>query len=170
MKGHVVLRYLRDENSKVAVGGMICMRLPRALATTFNMGGNVRSGGGFATVSNFRIPYLMKRLHDLFLDHLLASNRPPLSNLCRSPIRNSICFLPGCDAILLGAETLRGLYPVETVVTVRKIASEVGGRFLPHAANVSTLAWCGSYVPVLGLLWCGLFSLEVTHCTLEQFE
>lgn len=32
--------------------------------------------------------------------------------------------LDGCDAILLGAETLRGLYPVETVIQVRKIASE----------------------------------------------
>ncbi|GAQ85010.1 pyruvate kinase [Klebsormidium nitens] len=32
--------------------------------------------------------------------------------------------LDGCDAIMLGAETLRGLYPVETVITVRKICAE----------------------------------------------
>ncbi|KAK4481140.1 hypothetical protein RD792_012018 [Penstemon davidsonii] len=31
---------------------------------------------------------------------------------------------PGCDAILLGAETLRGLYPVETISTVGKICAE----------------------------------------------
>ncbi|KAJ7279824.1 hypothetical protein O6H91_Y377000 [Diphasiastrum complanatum] len=32
--------------------------------------------------------------------------------------------LDGADAILLGAETLRGLYPVETISTVRKISAE----------------------------------------------
>ncbi|KAK6140011.1 hypothetical protein DH2020_026227 [Rehmannia glutinosa] len=32
--------------------------------------------------------------------------------------------LDGCDAILLGAETLRGLYPVETISTVGKICAE----------------------------------------------
>jgi len=31
----------------------------------------------------------------------------------------------GSDAILLGAETLRGLYPVETISTVGKICAEV---------------------------------------------
>ena len=31
----------------------------------------------------------------------------------------------GSDAILLGAETLRGLYPVETISIVGKICSEV---------------------------------------------
>lgn len=31
----------------------------------------------------------------------------------------------GSDAILLGAETLRGLYPVETVSTVSRICAEV---------------------------------------------
>lgn len=34
-------------------------------------------------------------------------------------------YISGCDAILLGAETLRGLYPVETISTVGKICSEV---------------------------------------------
>ncbi|EFJ37017.1 hypothetical protein SELMODRAFT_140876 [Selaginella moellendorffii] len=32
--------------------------------------------------------------------------------------------LDGTDAILLGAETLRGLYPIETISTVRKICAE----------------------------------------------
>lgn len=32
----------------------------------------------------------------------------------------------GSDAILLGAETLRGLYPVETISIVGKICAEVG--------------------------------------------
>lgn len=31
----------------------------------------------------------------------------------------------GSDAILLGAETLRGLYPVETISTVGRICAEV---------------------------------------------
>lgn len=31
----------------------------------------------------------------------------------------------GSDAILLGAETLRGLYPIETISTVGKICAEV---------------------------------------------
>jgi pyruvate kinase len=34
-------------------------------------------------------------------------------------------FLLGSDAILLGAETLRGLYPVETISTVGRICAEV---------------------------------------------
>lgn len=34
-------------------------------------------------------------------------------------------FFPGSDAILLGAETLRGLYPVETISTVGRICYEV---------------------------------------------
>lgn len=34
-------------------------------------------------------------------------------------------FISGSDAILLGAETLRGLYPVETISTVGKICAEV---------------------------------------------
>lgn len=36
----------------------------------------------------------------------------------------------GSDAILLGAETLRGLYPVETISTVGKICAEVGINLL----------------------------------------
>lgn len=36
----------------------------------------------------------------------------------------------GSDAIILGAETLRGLYPVETVSTVGKICAEVNLPFM----------------------------------------
>ena len=47
-------------------------------------------------------------------------------------------FFSGCDAILLGAETLRGLYPVETISTVGKICSEVN-RLLPLVETISTV-------------------------------
>lgn len=41
------------------------------------------------------------------------------------------CFADaGSDAILLGAETLRGLYPVETISIVGKICAEVNAYFL----------------------------------------
>lgn len=33
--------------------------------------------------------------------------------------------IPGTDGILLGAETLRGLYPVDAVSTVGRICAEV---------------------------------------------
>ena len=36
-----------------------------------------------------------------------------------------LSFNAGTDGILLGAETLRGLYPVETVQTVGRICAEV---------------------------------------------
>lgn len=36
-----------------------------------------------------------------------------------------VCCVSGSDAILLGAETLRGLYPVETISVVRRICAEV---------------------------------------------
>jgi hypothetical protein len=40
-----------------------------------------------------------------------------------------VIYYSGSDAILLGAETLRGLYPVETISIVGKICAEV--VFLP---------------------------------------
>ena len=36
----------------------------------------------------------------------------------------------GSDAILLGAETLRGLYPVETISIVGKICAEVTSHYV----------------------------------------
>jgi hypothetical protein len=38
---------------------------------------------------------------------------------------HNFIFTSGSDAILLGAETLRGLYPVETISTVGRICAEV---------------------------------------------
>jgi len=40
-------------------------------------------------------------------------------------LRTFILMCVGSDAILLGAETLRGFYPVETISTVRRICAEV---------------------------------------------
>lgn len=34
-------------------------------------------------------------------------------------------MITGTDAILLGAETFRGLYPIETISTVGRICAEV---------------------------------------------
>jgi pyruvate kinase len=38
---------------------------------------------------------------------------------------SQLILIAGSDAILLGAETLRGLYPVETISTVGRICAEV---------------------------------------------
>ena len=40
-------------------------------------------------------------------------------------VHETVNKFTGSDAILLGAETLRGLYPVETISTVGRICSEV---------------------------------------------
>jgi pyruvate kinase len=44
----------------------------------------------------------------------------------------------GTDAILLGAETLRGLYPVDTISTVGKICAEVCIRFPLNVRTASS--------------------------------
>jgi pyruvate kinase len=44
----------------------------------------------------------------------------------------------GTDAILLGAETLRGLYPVDTISTVGKICAEVCIHFPLNVRTVSS--------------------------------
>lgn len=41
---------------------------------------------------------------------------------------SSLCFQLGTDGILLGAETLRGLYPIEAVTTVGRICAEVSSN------------------------------------------
>ena len=46
--------------------------------------------------------------------------------------------LDGVDALLLGAETLRGAYPAETVATVRSIARQAELAF-DHGAHFETL-------------------------------
>lgn len=42
----------------------------------------------------------------------------------------------GTDAILLGAETLRGLYPVETISIVGKICAEVSYSTEPFILTI----------------------------------
>lgn len=41
-------------------------------------------------------------------------------------------LLSGTDGILLGAETLRGLYPVEAIKTVGRICAEVNKILTPE--------------------------------------
>lgn len=47
------------------------------------------------------------------------------AELVKCDLLKMIAFNAGTDGILLGAETLRGLYPVETVQTVGRICAEV---------------------------------------------
>ena len=71
---------------------------------------------------------------------LLIAVLIPYSSSLVSKLDSIICFInprlievlycgfsvaSGSDAILLGAETLRGLYPVETISTVGRICAEV---------------------------------------------
>ena len=45
----------------------------------------------------------------------------------------------GTDAILLGAETLRGLYPIETISIVGKICAEVNYLDISIESSVACL-------------------------------
>jgi hypothetical protein len=63
----------------------------------------------------------------------------------------TIDFTSGSDAILLGAETLRGLYPVETISTVGRICAEV--KFL----LTCMFSWWRIAFQQLSLLLCVLF-------------
>jgi hypothetical protein len=60
-------------------------------------------------------------------------------------------FLLGSDAILLGAETLRGLYPVETISTVGRICAEV--YFLSMKSCIFN-----KLIYSIGYLWPSFFS------------
>ncbi|KAK1372712.1 hypothetical protein POM88_028905 [Heracleum sosnowskyi] len=62
-------------------------------------------------------PAVVTRVVDSMTDNL----RPTRAEA--TDVANAI--LDGSDAILLGAETLRGLYPVETISIVGKICAEV---------------------------------------------
>ncbi|PPD90022.1 hypothetical protein GOBAR_DD13018 [Gossypium barbadense] len=62
-------------------------------------------------------PAVVTRVVDSMTDNL----RPTRAEA--TDVANAV--LDGSDAILLGAETLRGLYPVETISTVGKICSEM---------------------------------------------
>ncbi|KAL0426490.1 UNVERIFIED_CONTAM: Pyruvate kinase, cytosolic [Sesamum latifolium] len=61
-------------------------------------------------------PAVVTRVVDSMTDNL----RPTRAEA--TDVANAV--LDGCDAILLGAETLRGLYPVETISTIGKICAE----------------------------------------------
>ncbi|CAK9159610.1 unnamed protein product [Ilex paraguariensis] len=61
-------------------------------------------------------PAVVTRVVDSMTDNL----RPTRAEA--TDVANAV--LDGCDAILLGAETLRGLYPVETISVVGKICAE----------------------------------------------
>ncbi|KAL8526233.1 hypothetical protein ACS0TY_015450 [Phlomoides rotata] len=61
-------------------------------------------------------PAVVTRVVDSMTDNL----RPTRAEA--TDVANAV--LDGCDAILLGAETLRGLYPIETISTVGKICAE----------------------------------------------
>lgn len=52
--------------------------------------------------------------------------------LCICDLFMMVTVVAGSDAILLGAETLRGLYPVETISTVGRICAEVSNIRMPH--------------------------------------
>lgn len=54
------------------------------------------------------------------VDSMVDSPRPTRAEA--TDVANAV--LDGADGIMLGAETLRGLYPVETVTTIRKICAE----------------------------------------------
>ncbi|XP_020960056.1 pyruvate kinase 1, cytosolic-like [Arachis ipaensis] len=62
-------------------------------------------------------PAVLTRVVDSMTDNL----RPTRAEA--TDVANTI--LDGSDAILLGAETLRGLYPIETISTFGRICSEV---------------------------------------------
>ncbi|KAI3851852.1 hypothetical protein MKW98_019851 [Papaver atlanticum] len=61
-------------------------------------------------------PAVVTRVVDSMTDNL----RPTRAEA--TDVANAV--LDGTDAILLGAETLRGLYPIETISTVRRICAE----------------------------------------------
>jgi pyruvate kinase len=54
------------------------------------------------------------------VDSMVDSPRPTRAEA--TDVANAV--LDGTDGIMLGAETLRGLYPVECITTIRKIAAE----------------------------------------------
>lgn len=66
--------------------------------------------------------------------------------------------LAGTDAILLGAETLRGLYPIETISTVGRICSEVG-----HLLFKYILFRHQYYTSIIHILVLVVHKCEATH-------
>ncbi|XP_029117532.1 pyruvate kinase 1, cytosolic isoform X2 [Elaeis guineensis] len=73
-------------------------------------------------------PAVVTRVVDSMTDNL----RPTRAEA--TDVANAV--LDGSDAILLGAETLRGLYPVETISTVGKICAEVRAAIKVRASVI----------------------------------
>ncbi|GLT75072.1 hypothetical protein SLA2020_468230 [Shorea laevis] len=80
-------------------------------------------------------PAVVTRVVDSMTDNL----RPTRAEA--TDVANAV--LDGSDAILLGAETLRGLYPVETISTVGKICSEAEKVFNQDLYFKKTVKYAG---------------------------
>ncbi|XP_038702427.1 pyruvate kinase 1, cytosolic-like isoform X2 [Tripterygium wilfordii] len=80
-------------------------------------------------------PAVVTRVVDSMTDNL----RPTRAEA--TDVANAV--LDGSDAILLGAETLRGLYPVETISTVGKICAEAEKVFNQDSYFKKTVKYVG---------------------------
>ncbi|KAL9249731.1 Pyruvate kinase 1, cytosolic-like protein [Drosera capensis] len=80
-------------------------------------------------------PAVVTRVVDSMTDNL----RPTRAEA--TDVANAV--LDGTDAILLGAETLRGMYPVETITTVRKICAEAEKVFNQDLYFKKTIKYIG---------------------------
>ncbi|PIA54822.1 hypothetical protein AQUCO_00901013v1 [Aquilegia coerulea] len=80
-------------------------------------------------------PAVVTRVVDSMTDNL----RPTRAEA--TDVANAV--LDGCDAILLGAETLRGLYPVETISIVGKICAEAEKVFNQDMYFKKTVKYVG---------------------------
>ncbi|KAL5709644.1 pyruvate kinase [Ranunculus cassubicifolius] len=80
-------------------------------------------------------PAVVTRVVDSMTDNL----RPTRAEA--TDVANAV--LDGCDAILLGAETLRGLYPVETISIVGKICAEAEKVFNQEMYFKKTVKYVG---------------------------
>nr|GEU30240.1 pyruvate kinase 1, cytosolic-like [Tanacetum cinerariifolium] len=80
-------------------------------------------------------PVVITRVVDSMTDNL----RPTRAEA--TDVANAV--LDGCDAILLGAETLRGLYPVETISIVGRICAESEKVFNQDSFFKNTVKYVG---------------------------
>ncbi|KAL0298965.1 UNVERIFIED_CONTAM: Pyruvate kinase, cytosolic [Sesamum radiatum] len=80
-------------------------------------------------------PAIITRVVDSMTDNL----RPTRAEA--TDVANAV--LDGSDAILLGAETLRGLYPIETISTVGKICSEAEKVYNQDLYSKKTVKYVG---------------------------
>lgn len=80
-------------------------------------------------------PVVVTRVVDSMTDNL----RPTRAEA--TDVANAV--LDGCDALLLGAETLRGLYPVETISTFGKICAEAEKVFNQDMFFKKTVKYVG---------------------------